>query len=49
MHKARERYKIERNHPILPEPSEDFGIIDRQMLQRALRDAMLIESEEAQG
>lgn len=46
IHKARERYKIERNHPILHEPNEDFGIIDRQMLQRSLRDAMLLDLED---
>ena len=28
LHKARERYVIERNHPNLPTPGEDFGIID---------------------
>lgn len=44
--KARERYIIERNHPNLPTPGEDFGIIDRQMLQRSLRDAMLLDLEE---
>ena len=46
LHKARERYIIERNHPNLPTPGEDFGIIDRQMLQRSLRDAMLLDLEE---
>ena len=46
LHKARERYVIERNHPNLPTPGEDFGIIDRQMLQRSLRDAMLLDLEE---
>lgn len=44
--KARRRYEIERNYPHLPEPSEDFGIIDRQMLQRMLRDAMLLDLEQ---
>lgn len=44
--KARRRYEIERNHPNLPEPGEDFGIIDRQMLQRMLRDAMLLDLEQ---
>lgn len=44
LEKARERYIFERKDHILPEPSEDFGIIDRQMLQRTLRDAMLIDA-----
>lgn len=43
--KARERYKIERNRPFLPVPGEDFGIMDRQMLLRTLRDAMLPAAE----
>lgn len=43
--KAKERYIFERTNHNLPEPSEDFGIIDRQMLQRTLRDAMLIKAE----
>lgn len=44
--KARERYRTERENKNLPEPGEDFGIIDRQMLLRTLRDAMLIKIEE---
>lgn len=43
--KARERYRMERENHNLPEPGEDFGVIDRQMLQRTLRDAMIIEAE----
>ena len=43
--KARERYRMERENHNLPEPGEDFGVIDRQMLQRMLRDTMLIEAE----
>lgn len=43
--KARDRYRMEREHHNLPEPSEDFGVIDRQMLQRMLRDVMIIEAE----
>ena len=43
LEKAKERYIFERKDHNLPKPSEDFGIIDRQMLQRTLRDAMLIE------
>ena len=35
--KARERYLIERKRNC-QEPQEDFALIDRQMLQRALRD-----------
>ena len=36
---------MERENHNLPEPGEDFGVIDRQMLQRMLRDTMLIEAE----
>ena len=43
--KARERYRMERENHNLPEPGEDFGVRDRQMLQRMLRDTMLIEAE----
>lgn len=43
--KARTRYEMERKGAFLPEPSEDFGVIDRQMLQRSLRDAMLLDME----
>lgn len=49
LHKARERYRMEREHHNLPAPGEDFGIIDRQMLQRSLRDSMLIDAEKAAG
>lgn len=45
--KARERYKMERKGHSLPAPGEDFGVIDRQMLHRSLRDFMLISAEEA--
>ena len=30
--KARDRYRMERENHNLPEPGEDFGVIDRQML-----------------
>ena len=43
--KAKERYRIERENSFLHEPSEDFATIDRQMLQRALRDTMILEAE----
>ncbi len=41
--KARERYLIERERNC-SEPQEDFALIDRQMLQRALRDISILDS-----
>lgn len=41
--KARERYLIEREKNC-SEPQEDFVLIDRQMLQRALRDISILDS-----
>ena len=43
--KARVRYKLERANHNCPEPGEDFGVIDRQMLQRTLRDASLAKEQ----
>ena len=41
--KARDRYLIERQKNCA-EPQEDFALIDRQMLQRALRDISILDS-----
>ncbi|MBP8684045.1 MAG: GrdX family protein [Synergistaceae bacterium] len=41
--KARDRYLIERQKNCA-EPQEDFALIDRQMLQRALRDISILNS-----
>ena len=44
--KARERYLIERKRNC-QEPQEDFALIDRQMLQRALMDISISYSSSA--
>lgn len=41
--KARDRYLIERQKNCA-EPHEDFALIDRQMLQRALRDISILNN-----
>ncbi len=41
--KARDRYMMEREKNCA-EPQEDFAVVDRQMLQRALRDLSILKS-----
>ena len=43
--KARTRYSFERKDRKPPRPSKDFGVIDREMLIRMLRDAALVKAE----
>ena len=43
--KARTRYSFEQKDRKPPRPSKDFGVIDREMLIRMLRDAALVKAE----